>query len=381
MTITLFLLMTLSGVSRDGEVSAEQFVRLMEAQTAPIRDVSYTYEGEMIWIGSAATLGIPLERFGEKFQGISAFRSDGAELFDVYARSIVTPAPVSNYKVSHLKGTLQHLDLLPDQRKVNRGVGVMKSGGSPGSLGGPNSPHVLFYYWLFAILKDPQAYGYRCRGWGDVDGHPCLRVQLNPGWVAEPDDQNHSLYWIDMERGGHPLRVDAIRNGQLSARVDQVRLQEVVTAGQPTVWFPFAARMEGFEWEGTFHSKPVLRETIAVVHGSVVVNQGLADAAFAISDVGKPVKPEARKVREGTRNLALTREFETTPIAPEPRSDPAGVRERLDQELAEADRQARQLEAQAPSREGWGGMVLAQTLLAAIGVSLLVGYGWFRRRN
>ena len=377
------LVVALSFGMQQPTMTADQFSKLIHAQHEIIRDFSMTYEGEMVWTGPPDILKKPVDQFGQSFQGFDFFRTqDGAELTEVYSSPRTVPATVYIRKKAYLKGKLETLTLSPDQKKVNLGVGIVTSKGGPGSLSGPNSPHVLIYHWYFTNMESPDEKGYRFDGWETIDDHPCVRVQFNTGRESGVSAKNFQRFWIDMDRGGHPLRVETYRNGKLSGRIDSIELREHSRENASAIWFPISAVLEGFEWDESFYSKPVMRETIAVVNGSVRINQGLDDAVFKIPPPGRMAAPEvARREREGA-GLPLADRFEKTDPTPMGRTDPASVRDALQKQLAEADLQAKGLESPSEIRNpGWSGPVVAQAALGLTGLVLLgLGY-WWRRRS
>ena len=381
MTVSL-LLVNLMLLVEQPAVSAEQFQRLIQARHENVKDFSLTYEGETRWKGPPRILDQTADQFGNRFQGFDFYRNrDAAELTEIYSSNFTVPSTVFIRKKSHLKGKSELLSLSPDQKKVNLGVGIVTGNGSPGGLSGPDSPHPLIYYWYFASMVDPAEKGYQFDGWEEVDGHRCLRVQFNTGRGRKVSDQNFRRYWIDMERGGHPLRVEFYHNGKLSSRTDRIQLSEVSQDGGSPVWFPIVGVLEGFEWEDSFYSSPVLREDIAVVHASVRINQGLDDAVFKIADVGRPSPPAVARQERAGASLALPDKFAKTDPAPVPRTDPASVRTRLQKQLAEAEAQAKDLQGPLVARSSaWSGLVLAQTMLGVAGLILLgTGFWWWRR--
>ncbi len=377
--IGIFLLATVVCAAQQPEVTAEQFSRLIQARHEKVKDFSLTYEGSVVWTGPSSLLGKPIDQFGDRFQGFDFYRTqDAAELTEVYSSSHTVPATIHISKKTHLKGRSQNLSLSPDQKKVNLGVGIIDGKGGPGSLSGPDSPHALIFYWYFDRILDPVEKGYRFDGWEDVDGHLCLRVQFNTKAAREPSTENYQRFWIDMERGGHPLRVERYRKGQLAGRTDRIQLREVTQPGGPPVWFPYVGVLEGFEWEDVFYAKPVLREEIAIVNGSIRLNQGLDDSVFKIPPPGRTVSAEvARQERSGAA-MELPDRFAKTEPAPPRRTDPKSVRDRLHQQLADAVSQARELEAPSVARgSAWTGTVLVQATLGMVGLILCgVGLKW-----
>jgi hypothetical protein len=66
------------------------------------------------------------------------------------------------------------------------------------------------------------------------------------------------------------------------------------------------------------------------------------------------------------------------PTPPPIRTDPAGVQERLDRNLAEADRQSERLIASSPARQAWDWPLLIQIILTSVGTISLGVAGWWK---
>jgi hypothetical protein len=62
------------------------------------------------------------------------------------------------------------------------------------------------------------------------------------------------------------------------------------------------------------------------------------------------------------------------------RTDPVGVQAHQERRLAEAERQARQLDASPAARSGWGSGFLLQLGLAVFGIGILFAAYLIRRR-
>lgn len=100
--------------------------------------------------------------------------------------------------------------------------------------------------------------------------------------------------------------------------------------------------------------------------GSVVLNQGLPDERFSTKWQGEmPRSPES--VKQARRQAAAI------PKPKHGRTDPVGVKEELERELVEADRQAEQLEASSAAREEWGWTPILQVGFGMLGIVLLGG--------
>lgn len=360
-------------------VDAAQFVNLVEAQTASLKDIAFLYEGELRWIGPKEVLGREIDTLGEQFQGAYLYRRNDAALLDIYAKRHLATAGVVRRRTALLRGIMEIDSRSSDaKRRAPPKPLQEKRSGSFAALGGSASPNVLFQPWrLLGVAAGPPG-TFHAVGYETVRGRRCLRIRL--GGERDSDAGSHDDYWVDMDRNANILKNETYRDGKVAIRIDEVDVLKVPTRDRTEFWVPIRARLQGFDWNGTIHAAPLMEEIIEVVDGSVLVNQGLPDGLFTIHrESGLPGPGELEALRKAG-DLRLGQEYASTPEAPSQRIDPAGVRERLDSNLAEADRQVEMLEASAPSREGWSWVGASQILLVSACVALVVGALVMRRR-
>ena len=343
-----------------------QLLRLLKGLHAEIQDVSFVFEGDQRLVGPEAIIGKQNRSSDHRFQGSFSYReADGAALLDTYVIRFAPGSPVARSKLSLLKGSLQQLTLIPDAGV--RDASPKTSAGLPGSLSRPDSPYHFFHHWMFQELNEADASNFLVRGWEVVGGHRCLVVEGG----------NETRYWIDMDRGGNVLQYEDYADDELKNlryREHDIKLAKF-KAGAKEVWLPIGGVLDTFMWGSGYHSVPIYRETYAVVDGSVILDAGLGDSRFALKSKTPP--PEALE------KLALSNQFRDAMSKPPPapmRTDAVGVRERIDAQLAEADRQEKMLAASAPSREWWSWASASQVLLGVAAAGALATAVVMRRR-
>jgi hypothetical protein len=364
MTRTLITALTLmAGSAAGADIDAAQFHRLMDGLHADVRDVTLVYEGD-----HGPVPGDPEGEMGGKFQGLYSIRSDGATLMDVFLRSHRVDRPVSRTIKLVLGGRLEGVSQLPDLGRLIPET----SAAPPGALNETASVERILYLWYFATLDDPARMGYQFLGWEEVDGHRCLNVQLYevPAAGLEKVEQKPTVvFWIDVERGGHPLKVEFRAGSEVRMRAEKIRLGQVPRPDGPLVWLPVSGELNTTLDLGRGKSTPY-RETYVVVDGSVRLNQSLGDAYFRLKTNRE--LPAVGKLRDYQKLLG-----ERAPI----RTDPAGVKERLDRQLAEANRQAEQLVASSSAREPGDWTSLLAPALGALGVGLIGTVAYLKWRG
>ena len=351
------LLIALAACGQPTELDAGQFLRIIRGLHGDIADVSLVYE-------AVIEGGIPGQpAVQDKIQGTYVYRSDGATVIDSYTQGADGDALLRHQRDALLRGRLERRDDIPDLMAVQLDVTV--ESGSGGALNKPGSPNRIFYLWYFESSASPTMEGFENLGWDEIDGRRCLNVRMQR---YPSSDKTSILFWIDLQRGGHPLQVEIRDDGKLKTRVDDIRLHSFNVDGEE-YWLPVHG-VQGTYWDGsTYYSEPTYRETYDVVRGSVRINEHPPDRLFTVE--GAPKKP----ADPGLRRLdgELRRQLAEVASGPILRTDPAGVREVLDARLAEADRQAEMVEASSAARRVWSGGRLVQLGVAALGVVAIVG--------
>lgn len=362
----MLVMIALSLVSQ-ASIDANEFGKLIAGLHAEVRDVTLVVEGgiEALDDRVAAT-------FDVAYQSQYSFRSDGASLLDGFQRPLKSDAPGSRAIRAVRGGTMEVASETPDLGYSEPQV----QGGAPGVLNAPGSPERILYLWLLAGLKDPAQMGYRFLGWEDIDGHRCLNIQFYQVPEKEVAAWEGTApvvrLWIDMERGGHPLRAEFLRGDEPQIVVDQIELRELPLGPARSLWFPVRGRAttpgdpSAVDDRGMPKAPPCV-ETYAVVDGSVRFNQGLPDTYFTVRRKGAKFDDAEMRRLQSELNAARRPPF---------RTDPEGVQQRLDAQLATAEEQSRLLDASAPSTlpGGWSAI-----LLGAVGICLLgVAFLWRR---
>jgi hypothetical protein len=350
-------------------VGGEQFLRLMESQMQPVRDLALMYEGETTWVGPDGLVKKP-ESFNQKYQAEYAYRGDGSEAVDLYTRG-KDPASVVTRMKMLLMGkeltTARIVDDLASEEVKTEPAGL-------GAMTGPNSIDGFLFFWLFRSIEDIEPWGYEQLGWEEVEGRRCLKVRLNwaPGF-----EEWYRIFWVDLERGGHPLKVEDYNAKGMTARLDRVILQQfpLGTSGV-RAWLPVSGVIESFDWGGEIRDEPVIRSTMQVLDGSVALNAVLPDSVFKLDPSNPGKSLTSREVEGPIRKAYLEQPSRQT------RVNMKGVDENIDRLVAEAEKQGEALEAPALSRSTWTGTRITQVVLFGIGAALLAAvlYTWRRTR-
>lgn len=346
---------------------AEQLARILGGLHEPISDAEMVCEGAIAFVDDTdPKKQEKSNRLNVRFQGNYAYRADGSCYLELFARTSAANSLLRTTEAVFQNG-LTKITWSADQKPVS--FVPQPDDGSPASLFHDGSPQrfILLWKWL-PFLKNPKIWAYQAEGWDEVDGRRCLKIAFNlyPGSQAPA---TISRVWLDLERGGHVLKEEFRRDGELWYRIHNVKLQEF-PLGQKKIWFPVHGEFDSFANGSRFLGHPVLHEVYDVVRGSLVFNQNLPDARFSVEWKGKKADTATASVA-AERKEFQERQQRAKP-KPTPRTDRAGVDADLDRQLAEADAKAPRVEAAPPSKYFWNAATLAQTVIATLSLGALI---------
>jgi hypothetical protein len=351
--------MSVMAAPPDGSVDRQQLLRILNATWAEVRDVEFLYEGSIRALGRDEQ---GPGDFDDDFQGIFAFRHDNAASLYTFVWPADRKKPMV-LKVSNLfKGRYGRRSRLPDSRpspsspdRVQKGVVA--------SLLGPHSPLNFFLMPLLIELLRDESTPFESLGWEDVGGHRCLKVRLGPPGIYE------KIYWLDIERGGHPLKYEVLLRSNLRMRRLDIELTRFRLADGKPCWLPVQGKTHSYVKSGGLSKTPVFEEIYHIIRGTVHINRGLSDSRFSLDWSPKPgTEGPAKAIIEFNHPPASARR-------------PQSAQERLDRVIAEASRQTEHLEASAPSRESWIRRNPATVALVVVGIVAFGFAGYLKWRS
>ena len=374
-----------SGTAAGETMSARDFTQLVKGLHSEIKDVWFLYEGEGRVFGKGqGAAGQPDDEV-QSFQGTYAYRADGATLLDVFVHSARTDVPYRRSTVAALKGKKEEIDRIPDSVS-NPPKRVSNS--SQGAFYRSMSPERMLFIHYFHSFAAPADEDFVDEGWEEVAGHRCLRVKINlfPSAGFKETAGAKMMWnrlWIDMERGGHPLKVELWRGSDLWGR-QEIELAEVPGPGGRRIWFPARGTSESFVGRGreggslaSVSSGPLARETLSILTSSLRFNQNLPDKTFSVNyNGGLHDTPELK-----TQRLL----FQSIKPPPQPKperepSDPESVQKRLDELLAQADKESERLDASSTVGTYRDWTLIGSIGLTGAGLIAVVCGLYFRRR-
>ena len=361
----------------DGPSNSVEFSDLMKELHSQMKSACFIFEGEMTALERSGSAKSGLQPVS--FQGLYAIRSGRrqAGLLEVYKTT--PPKPPVHRSQSLLNNTQEWSDRPAIEQSFDPKTKQPKIAfAGPGALNDSPSPEWFAYPWYFWVYQFRE-YPKMCfenLGWELVDDRRCLKVKLGMLPGAAPSSF-YKIFWVDLARGGHPLKVEEYYEDKLLYRVDGITLIEVPDVAGKNFWFPVTGTMNVYgSLSGTYLDYPMARQTYGVVLGSLQLNLDLPDSAFVVH-----TKPRTELAN------AVSLKRDRPPDAPfkkaeRRKSDPASVKARLDAKLAEADQQAAEVLASSPAREPWNWVVISQAAIASVGVATIAfAVIWSRRRS
>jgi hypothetical protein len=351
----------------------DTFMNVMKGLHFSIRDVSFVYEGKVEFVGRSDLLkGRPREPLEATFQGDVSIRGDGSCLIDLYSKGKGIDQLLVRAVHLYHEDQLEQVEYAPDRKGA--ATVTARRRGSPAELNASMSPHRFLFLWFFQPQHMEDLGDFEALGWEDVDGHRCVKVRFGLYQRLNRPIKSTVTLWVDLERGGHPLKVEWRDDGILQMATRTIELARIGDKSEK-IWLPVSAVFESYAWDSSTEKDPVFRETYGVVAESIRLNQGLPDSGFTLSAVERgSSSPALRQVLAEYRAAA-----EAAP-ARRPRTDRASVQARLDASLEQARRQSKLLEASSPARDAWGWFNPLQFAFVAAGVALVAAGVIYKRR-
>ena len=268
------------------ELTGSQIVKLVSALQSDIRDVYCLYEGDLRFVGPKTLMPEDPSPIDYRYQGEYLYRNDGSTLVNLYRKGFLFDSPFIHSTSSLFHGELSRLVRNPDSKRKKTPPDVSSG---PGAFDVTASAERFTFLWLFRSLlsaDDDNDKNLKWKGWEDLDGSKCLVFEADSTPSASPAARNTVRFWVDMQRGGNPLKVQEFIGGSLLTERRDIKLLRWKTRDGKAVWFPIGATVESFKWGNDFYKEPVIRETIYVVDGSIQINKGLRDSDFSVALLG-----------------------------------------------------------------------------------------------
>jgi hypothetical protein len=232
--------------------------------------------------------------------------------------------------------------------------------------------HFLSFFQQYRGRSLPE---YEFLGWEAIKGHMCIKFRCCRFEGSEDPRKPVETFWVDLDRGGHALRIEWHEGEDLLMMTHGVELQQLKTRAGEDLWLPISAIHESFMWDDGYFKKPIFRYSFRVLTSSLRINQGLPDRAFTLD--AREGAPGSERLSRNRRAFDRARKEALT--SSPGRTDAAGIQARLDTALAEADRQSEMLDASSPAREGWSlRALLWPVLLGVASLAMLAAAGYLR---
>jgi hypothetical protein len=271
------------------ELSADQFLRFVKEQQSLIKDVAFAFEGERQPVDPEEEGADPRT---SSHQGRYALRADGATYLE-QVRTLGAKGIDQHSVKAMIRGRGEEA-LFVSGSFITPGGRAGQRAAGPGSFFAADSPETFVFLWRFQALESASDFGYSFLGWEDIDGHRCAHIEFNP----HPGKGGRVLQelWVDLERGGHTLRIRNSDGNDTVYGVDEIRLAEFDLPSGERIWFPVRGRHDRYYGEsGQYSREPVVQTTTYILNGTLVFNQGLGDGVFRVkADRFRPAFTPAR---------------------------------------------------------------------------------------
>ncbi len=340
--------------------SAEAIQRTVADSYDQLGGLSCDYEGRayMSKVKGPTDLGLERVNFSGAFAVGTQKQAIALELFHFY----VDPKDGNN--------NFHKLIICRDGKKELLSEGPY---GSTGGEIGPNWAHAFDETGSLERIMPINAvrcffqdrnYETKSEGVETVDGHPCYKLSVRSTQEVMKKFGGSSsviaVYWFDLERGAHPLKIDwYVNRTAIHSRVVEVVLQRFKLL-ERQIWLPVQGKYQLFDEDGSVG----WTEYYQVLQSSVTIRELPADRFTAKFKPGTRITDQLRRAR-----YELGQD-----LRPPPTSRPEAER-RLNEQIGQADAQKAVLDASRVANEGlnWSyALVLAATVTCVIALATLL---------
>ena len=266
--------------------SVEDLCNLVRGFQRELVNLECEYEGSIVFTKEIMNTNQDVPN--TLFTGLFLRRADGAWLYDGYEKGPGHSGDrVYRKTTAILHGQRSVLGRYIDQAKA--GGGEITDARFPRLYEQGSPTQVLCIDHLVSGLDDPDK-RLEIQRAETVGGHRCQVLDLIEGSDPAKDHQYTITwrFWIDLERGGNPIRIEKTYPGrEMITRlvVDDV---EQFDAGERKLWLPTKATFEGFAWGGPNRtivrkSFPTSRERIFLIRDSIRFPKEIPDSRFKVN--------------------------------------------------------------------------------------------------
>lgn len=281
MTALFILLSSIIGITENTIPDAPTFI---DSIYEKMNDTFFEYEG-------LAKVKIPAaDAWHDKdnFSGSILFRKDGAiKLESIHLVTSPNSEPMKkHFMLSSLKGMSLKYEGHDDLRGAEKKVSSFTEMYYPGSIS-----RIYMVPYIQALAYSPKT---RLVHEGDtvIDNHKCEIFSFVMGKDYETTTIKNASglfrFYLDMERGGHPLKAELIIANEINWQVGGIQLEQFATPTGAKFWLPTSGRFETLfprnsKYEGEYKPGEVVNlETYSVMKGSVKINKLPDDKMFIL---------------------------------------------------------------------------------------------------
>ncbi len=343
-----FLTLVLTSMPLDRSV--EDLCNLVRGLQHDLGNLECEYEGSIVF--TKDIMNTQEDVLSSSFTGLFLRRADGACLYDSYQKGSGNSGDrVYRETTAILHGRRSVFGRNMDHAKA--GGGEVTDARFP-SLYEQGSPTQLLCIDHLISGMDYPDKRLEIQRAETIGGHRCQVLDLIQGSDPAKDHQYTITwrFWIDLERGGHPIRIEKTYPGrEMISRlvVDDVEQFDV---GERKIWLPTKATFEGFAWGGPNRkivrkSFPTSRERIFLIRDSIRFPKEIPDSRFKVNFTsGTLISDNLKKTQvEFSKQKPVVAKEGKRPTRDE-------TEQQLQEQLRLAEEQKKELRASSLEREG-----------------------------
>lgn len=328
-----------SDESKEHEPDALSLLNMIESLQAEVKDFRCEYEGTVVFKNEDVKKARKLKEDGldESFSGVFIWKSGG----DTYVNALHRHEPdgtINREQLIVTKDKAVH-DLRQNDSPLGSGAisdPLFVNPDRSGSLGEifliDTMKRLLSMKALAASVSDEESEGRKLK---------VLTFKL------KSTGQLFQRFWIDLRRGGHPVRRETYSTNNALVGRNTIDLARFQVDGSE-VWMPVSGEIEGHasikDGKPYFPKEPTMIEKVYINSGTLEFNKRPPPATFSIKyKPGTPITDNLRRVQTEFGRQQVGRRVSK----PETES-------MLREQLANAENQRKELVAGSPERNGPG---------------------------
>ena len=356
---------------------AEDLCNLVRGLQRDLVNIECEYEGGSVLTKEA--LKTSEDGPIDSFTGLFLRRQDGAWLYDYYSQDLRKPSAALYRETIQIKDGRRTV-LARSVESPKTGSVVVGDSRYPALFTLQSPFRVLCIDHLISAI-DYADKRLKIQPAEIIDGHRCevLDVILSADPAKDTEFTTTERFWIDLERGGHPIRVEETYPDHKMISRLVVEAVEQFDAGGRKIWIPTRSTDEGFAWAGPkrtpgFLPFPTSRQRIFLIRDSLRFPKEIPDSRLNLNyRPGTIISDNLKKKQVEFSRQKVEVSHDRGPTRDE-------TEQQLQEQLRLAEEQKKELQASSWEREGDFPLGVVALVVGSVVVLAVGGFLLLRQR-